>query len=29
MFLLADRLAQPEGNWKKFRRPRLGNLLLA
>jgi pimeloyl-ACP methyl ester carboxylesterase len=29
MFLLADRLAQPEGNWKKFRRPRLGNFLLA
>jgi pimeloyl-ACP methyl ester carboxylesterase len=29
MFLLADRLAQPEGNWKKFRRPRLVNLLLA
>jgi hypothetical protein len=29
MFLLADRLAQPDGNWKKFLRPRLGNLLLA
>jgi pimeloyl-ACP methyl ester carboxylesterase len=29
MFLLADRLAQPEGAWTKFRRPRLGKLALA
>ena len=29
MFLLADRLAQPEGAWTKFRRPRLGTFALA
>lgn len=29
MYLLADRLAQPEDGWKPFRRPRLGQLLTA